>query len=171
MYMVRSPKSSAGAVGATLGNAPYGDGDRTLLWIDAVNDPIAGGKDGLEIRPACSHLHRACPTLGTVLPTLVIIPQQFAIRLDCVDDPTSSGKDRLEVRPACSYLLRAGKASSTSLIIGVSIPEQFAIRLDCVDDPITGGKDRLEALPACSYLLRTLYPLNPVRPPSMSIPQ
>ncbi|MBD2599244.1 MULTISPECIES: hypothetical protein [Microcystis] len=27
--MVRSPKSSAGAVGATLGNAPYGDGDRT----------------------------------------------------------------------------------------------------------------------------------------------
>ncbi|CCH97924.1 MULTISPECIES: hypothetical protein [Microcystis] len=27
MCMVRSPKSSAGAVGATLGNAPYGDGD------------------------------------------------------------------------------------------------------------------------------------------------
>ncbi|MFM7475809.1 MAG: DUF3038 domain-containing protein [Microcystis aeruginosa] len=25
MYMVRSPKSLGGAVGATLGNAPYGD--------------------------------------------------------------------------------------------------------------------------------------------------
>ncbi|MBC1190590.1 hypothetical protein H0902_07085 [Microcystis aeruginosa BLCCF108] len=27
MCMVRSPKSSAGAVGAPFGNAPYGDGD------------------------------------------------------------------------------------------------------------------------------------------------
>jgi hypothetical protein len=30
MGMVRSPKSIAGAVGATLGNAPYGDSDRTV---------------------------------------------------------------------------------------------------------------------------------------------
>ena len=29
MGMVRSPKSIAGAVGATLGNAPYKIGDRT----------------------------------------------------------------------------------------------------------------------------------------------
>ncbi|WP_148045334.1 hypothetical protein ACLB6K_14935 [Microcystis aeruginosa FACHB-524] len=39
MCMVRSPKSIAGAVGATLGNAPYKIGDRTrrsaiaLSWI------------------------------------------------------------------------------------------------------------------------------------------
>ena len=32
MCMVRSPKSLGGAVGATLGNAPYGDGDRTEGW-------------------------------------------------------------------------------------------------------------------------------------------
>ncbi|WP_287673569.1 MULTISPECIES: hypothetical protein [unclassified Microcystis] len=33
--MVRSPKSIAGAVGATLGNAPYKIGDRA--WADVLN--------------------------------------------------------------------------------------------------------------------------------------
>ncbi len=35
MGMVRSPKSIAGAVGATLGNAPYKIGDRA--WSDVLN--------------------------------------------------------------------------------------------------------------------------------------
>jgi hypothetical protein len=41
MYMVRSPKSLGGAVGATLGNAPYGDGDRNVMGFDlAANQPF-----------------------------------------------------------------------------------------------------------------------------------
>ncbi|WP_286825949.1 hypothetical protein [Microcystis sp. LSC13-02] len=31
--MVRSPKSISGAVGATLGNAPYKSGDRTVTRL------------------------------------------------------------------------------------------------------------------------------------------
>ncbi|MFM8668237.1 MAG: hypothetical protein ACKOCS_04405 [Microcystis sp.] len=39
--MVRSPKSLGGAVGATLGNAPYGDGDRNVMGFDlAANQPF-----------------------------------------------------------------------------------------------------------------------------------
>jgi hypothetical protein len=33
MCMVRSPKSISGAVGATLGNAPYSDSDRTKFPV------------------------------------------------------------------------------------------------------------------------------------------
>ncbi|MFM6409069.1 MAG: hypothetical protein ACKPGT_32210 [Microcystis sp.] len=38
--MVRSPKSIAGAVGATLGNAPYGDG---VLLRSAFGIPLHWG--------------------------------------------------------------------------------------------------------------------------------
>jgi len=36
MGVVRSPKSISGAVGATLGNAPYGDSDRTDAFRIAI---------------------------------------------------------------------------------------------------------------------------------------
>ncbi len=47
MYMVRFPKIERWSSRSHIRERTLQDCNRTLLWIDAVNDPIAGGKDGL----------------------------------------------------------------------------------------------------------------------------
>ncbi len=44
--MVRSPKSISGTVGATLGNAPYSDSDRTKFCLKGIGEWEVGLSGG-----------------------------------------------------------------------------------------------------------------------------
>jgi hypothetical protein len=104
-----------------------------------------------ETAPVSSDFGRSLPTHTAVLITVVLIPEERAVRLQCVNRSRSRGENRPEPSPSCADLLRSVPGILSIQITSVPVPEEFARWFHRVDHAFARREHMYKILPARTH--------------------